>query len=494
MATTGDKTAARVQRILEAANDNKVTIINPEKLSEHLANVDLRCNLCEREWKERVIVLDNNRWCENCQEVDRAPVVKIFERYHYKIIPSQKFEEHDIAYDYFADNGDDTILIDISEPGKPDVQKIINKAETSIRLFSRYIYIDRRLFRNLTKFEEYMIVSITNKKPINSSSVDIGNDSLNEKSQLIATIMPNVPLTTIVKMKLDRGDLLPLGVNSVMSQEIPTPVGKVGIFGYIRLSTVYQTEDGFSLFTQIEQILAYAKYNNYHIRAFTYDLGISGTKLDGRFGLQHIINNIQGTEVLVVASYTRFARNIKDAIDLHAKLSKRGAKLAILDMQIDTNTPYGELIFIFMGALASFESKQIGKRVSTTMQQKSIEGSLRGKPPFGYRFVGKKLPFERVPEEQATIEMIRDLRKTNPLMSLKEICVKLTDLNRPSGSKKKKGSETGERIVYMSWRESRLRKIMQQNKIPVGEFDLVNDVKGVAKDHVESESSSDEEK
>lgn len=497
----------RAKDLLAKAEHNSVIVKDPKRLYEPLAYVSLQCKLCDRQWTARSTELQKDHWCENCQDVDISILANYLSSRDYAVKLDEVFEKSEensevFKYALSATSSNDVILFDVSLPGKPNLPRLVARANFAISTYARYAYIDRRLFRTKIKFEEYLASTLVNQKPVTSSSVQITADSFTQQSQVIAKIMEVIPAATITSMRLGRGQLIALGPNSVMTEEIPTPEGKFGMLGYIRLSTVYQTEDGYGLNVQLDQLQGYSTFEKLHIRCFVYDLGVSGTKLDGRPGMQHILDIIKPDERLCVANLSRFARNTQDALKLHSELKRRSAELVITDLKIDTSSMYGELIFTFMSALSAFESKQISQRVSMTMQKKSADGSLRSKAPFGYKFVGKKLPFERVPEEQATIEMIRKMRADNPSISLRIMCEKLQGEKRHSGSRKKIDGEPGEKEYIYTWRENRLRTIMIQNKLLVGKFQLENDVKASSadafnadelEDHCDNEEDDDTE-
>lgn len=124
----------------------------------------------------------------------------------------------------------------------------------------------------------------------------------------------------------------------------------------------------------------------------------------------------------------------------------------ILDLQVDTSTAIGSMLVNLMSNMAEFESRQSGERISSNMNYLSSQGRLKGKPPFGWKFVAKKAPFARVESEQETIEFIRNSRLNNKSMPLKSLCLLL----EKEGHKCRKAK---------GWRTDRLKIIMKQNNI-----------------------------
>ena len=74
---------------------------------------------------------------------------------------------------------------------------------------------------------------------------------------------------------------------------------------------------------------------------------------------------LKGT--LVVYSLDRLARNVDDARAISKRLEKADANLAILQMRVDTTTPYGKLFFTIVAAFAEFYREDIAQRTSKAM-------------------------------------------------------------------------------------------------------------------------------
>ncbi len=77
---------------------------------------------------------------------------------------------------------------------------------------------------------------------------------------------------------------------------------------------------------------------------------------------------------LVVYSLDRLARNVDDARAISKRLEKAGANLAILQMRVDTTTPYGKLFFTIVAAFAEFYREDIALRTSKAMLKHQANG------------------------------------------------------------------------------------------------------------------------
>ncbi|MDP4121019.1 MAG: recombinase family protein, partial [Bacillota bacterium] len=79
---------------------------------------------------------------------------------------------------------------------------------------------------------------------------------------------------------------------------------------YVRVSTMEQAEEGFSIPAQIKQLQEYCKKNNVEIFTVYADEGISGQK-ENRPAFQKMIKDAEKGlfNIILVHKYDRFARN-----------------------------------------------------------------------------------------------------------------------------------------------------------------------------------------
>jgi DNA invertase Pin-like site-specific DNA recombinase len=82
----------------------------------------------------------------------------------------------------------------------------------------------------------------------------------------------------------------------------------------------------------------------------------SGTD-DTRPVLAECLRYVRTREALVVTRLDRLARSLHHLCTIAKDLNQRGVHLIVLDQQIDTSTPSGELHFHMLGAIAQFENR-----------------------------------------------------------------------------------------------------------------------------------------
>jgi DNA invertase Pin-like site-specific DNA recombinase len=75
------------------------------------------------------------------------------------------------------------------------------------------------------------------------------------------------------------------------------------------------------------------------------------------------------------------ARSTADFSALLDRADKRGWKIVLLDVDVDTTTAAGRLVVDVVAAAAQFESKRIGERVRDTHAVRRAQGKRAGQPP-----------------------------------------------------------------------------------------------------------------
>ncbi|MBR2824580.1 MAG: recombinase family protein [Clostridia bacterium] len=88
---------------------------------------------------------------------------------------------------------------------------------------------------------------------------------------------------------------------------------------------------------------------------------ISG-KDTNRPQLQKLMEYVREGDTVTVESYSRFARNTRDLLELVEELDKKQVGFISLKEQIDTTTPQGRLMMTIFAGLAQFEREQTLQR------------------------------------------------------------------------------------------------------------------------------------
>ena len=90
---------------------------------------------------------------------------------------------------------------------------------------------------------------------------------------------------------------------------------------------------------------------------------------------------IREGDTLVVAKLDRLARSTADLLKINAALDAKGASLKVLDLNLDTSTATGKLLFTMVGAIAEFERGLMLERQREGIAKAKAEGKYKGRKP-----------------------------------------------------------------------------------------------------------------
>jgi DNA invertase Pin-like site-specific DNA recombinase len=196
----------------------------------------------------------------------------------------------------------------------------------------------------------------------------------------------------------------------------------VRIFGYVRVSTLQQANEGESLDTQLKQIQSYSVLKGFNIppENFIVERGVSGSiEFERRPEGSKLFEQLTQGDVLIFSKLDRAFRNTRNALNTLHELKERGVSVHFIDLGGDvTNDGIGSVIFTILSAFATFERERIATRIREVKQIQKSEGKfLGGFTRFGYRVVDEKIEMD--PTEQKIIKEMRDMRRRG--MSLRRI-------------------------------------------------------------------------
>ena len=96
--------------------------------------------------------------------------------------------------------------------------------------------------------------------------------------------------------------------------------------------------------------------------------------------LHKMMDFVREGDTVIVESFSRFARNIRDLLDLTDTLKFKGVKFVSKKESIDTSEPAGEFMLAVFGALAELERKNILERQAEGIAIAKAEGRMNGRP------------------------------------------------------------------------------------------------------------------
>lgn len=186
------------------------------------------------------------------------------------------------------------------------------------------------------------------------------------------------------------------------------------VFGYVRVSTTAQADEGESLTVQQRKLEGWALQAGVPLTKVYVERGVSGSRpLEERPEGKVLRAVLKPGDTVVAAKLDRVFRNASDALRVLEDFKRHQIHLVLLDMGSDSCTGNGisALIFTVLAAVATFERERIAERIAEGKQGLKREGRfMGGTRPFGYT-VGKDGALVEIPKEQAALRTIRRLRQ-----------------------------------------------------------------------------------
>ena len=106
---------------------------------------------------------------------------------------------------------------------------------------------------------------------------------------------------------------------------------------------------------------------------------VSGKNTD-RPELHKMMDFVREGDVVIVESFSRFARNTRDLLDLTETLEGKGVTFVSKKEAIDTGTPAGKFMLTVFAALAELERETLLERQAEGIAIAKAEGRMKGRP------------------------------------------------------------------------------------------------------------------
>lgn len=162
---------------------------------------------------------------------------------------------------------------------------------------------------------------------------------------------------------------------------------------YIRVSTLDQAREGYSLPAQEKALRGWCKEHNHTVYndAIYADEGISAKDITHRPSMQQMIADAQQHkfDLILVWSLSRFTRSMSDLCSTLALLQKHNIAFASLTESFDTSSATGRLMINILGAFAQMEREQTSERVKFAQAERAAQGKRTASYALGYVRNGK---------------------------------------------------------------------------------------------------------
>ena len=160
---------------------------------------------------------------------------------------------------------------------------------------------------------------------------------------------------------------------------------------YIRVSTLDQVKDGYSLEAQEKTLRKWCEERNYIVYDLYADKGISGKDIDHRPDMNRLINDAKHKKFNLVLFWalSRFTRSVSDLYQTMEIFQKFGIDMVSYTEAFDTSTPMGRAMIGIVGVFAQLERELTGERVRAAITERAAQGKRTCSEILGYDLYGK---------------------------------------------------------------------------------------------------------
>lgn len=163
---------------------------------------------------------------------------------------------------------------------------------------------------------------------------------------------------------------------------------------YIRVSTEEQARHGYSIDSQRNRLIDWAKSHNYQIVDIYADEGKSArTKISNRKELLRLLDDVKSNKIdrIIIWRLDRWFRNVADYYRIQDLLDKYNVDWECSDEEFNTSTSNGRLYLNIKLSIAQNESDQTSDRIKFNFEnmvrnKRPISGAL----PIGYMIAGEQ--------------------------------------------------------------------------------------------------------
>lgn len=205
---------------------------------------------------------------------------------------------------------------------------------------------------------------------------------------------------------------------------------------YIRVSTLDQAKEGYSLKMQEQTLREWCKEKGYIIYDLYADRGISGKDFNHRPDMLRLMRDAKDGcfNSVVFWALSRFTRSVQDLYNTLDKFQKWGVSMVSYTEAFDTSTPMGRAMIGIVGVFAQLEREITSERVAAAMQMRAAQGKRTCSEILGYDKKGKD-SFSVNPQEAEYVKFCFEkyLERKN-LSEVAELC-------RQHGYRGKRGKE-----------------------------------------------------
>jgi len=186
----------------------------------------------------------------------------------------------------------------------------------------------------------------------------------------------------------------------------------MSVYGYTRVSTDRQVNEGESLGAQTRTIEGYAMMHNLAIDRVFVERGVSGAKpLGDRPEGAKLLAILRPGDVVITPKLDRMFRSARDALNVCDRLKASRVSLHMIDLGGDvTGDGISKLVFTILSAVAEAERDRTRERIrDVKADQRARRRYLGGTTPFGWK-IGEAGELVEDDDQQRAIRHMVQLR------------------------------------------------------------------------------------
>ncbi len=160
---------------------------------------------------------------------------------------------------------------------------------------------------------------------------------------------------------------------------------------YIRVSTLDQAREGYSLEAQERTLRKWCTDRKYEVYDLYADRGISGKDIDHRPSMRRLMQDAKDDkfDMIVFWALSRFTRSVSDLYHTMEVLQSHNIDMMSYTEAFDTSTPMGRAMVGIVGVFAQLERELTGERVRAAMLVRAEQGKRTCNEILGYDLKGK---------------------------------------------------------------------------------------------------------
>lgn len=163
---------------------------------------------------------------------------------------------------------------------------------------------------------------------------------------------------------------------------------------YVRVSTIEQAREGYSIKEQIKRLKTYCEAMGWIVVKVYIDAGISGSTVEDRPALNDLIKDIDTFDTVLVYKLDRLSRSQKDTLYLIEDVFLRNnVDFVSMTESFDTSTAFGRAMVGILAVFAQLERENIKERMMVGKQGRAELGKYHGSKwvPIGYDYIDGEL-------------------------------------------------------------------------------------------------------